>query len=225
MPKTLLIAPRMQGLVAEDEVQLILRSGLDVTPLLGPVTLREVLAEAEEDHDVLWLATHGGSDGLRLADGIWAIGDVASFAKGFDVVVLNTCHSLSIAQLLQRESGAHVIFTVGEAQDRTAIQVGARLAWGLVNLRTVREAYEYARPAGNTTYLYLEGRTQMTHGSDEWQALSAQIAEIKLLISRDVALLYSRVWLLERIIVALIIIVGVLVLMESWVLFRLTGGL
>ncbi len=225
MPKILLIAPRSTGLVVEDEVQDILRSGLDVTPILGTVTLQEILDDSGE-YDILWIAAHGGPDGVRLSDDqLWRTDELIDYAKDFALIVLNTCSSLEIAQGISNRWGAGVICTIADVGDRDAGRVASRFARALATTGDASQAYEYAKRGATKTYLYVGGRYTMIDSSERQLAakideLSKQVAKIELMLNRDMALLASRLWLLERVVAA---VVG-LSLLESWlIIFWLRG--
>ena len=224
MPKILLIAPRSTGLVVEDEVQDILRSGLDVTPILGTVTLQEILDDSGE-YDILWIAAHGGPDGVRLSgDQLWRTDELIDYAKDFALIVLNTCSSLEIAQGISNRWGAGVICTIADVGDRDAGRVAARFARALSTTGNPSDAYEYAFRGANQTYLYVGERRTMDNKQDlsaKIDELSRQVTKIEIMLNKDITLLASRVWLLERIVVGLI----VLSLLESWLIIYWMRGI
>ena len=168
----LLIAPRTNLLYAEEEVQSIMRSGLEVTPLIGNVTHIDVLREVEKSYDVLWLCTHGTEDGIELSDGILNVSLlVALVREKFKLIVLNTCVSWKVAQMIQNETSAEVIATVIEVPDREAFQTGTIFARELARVSNSEMAYYKARPGNNRTYIRLAGRTvvneKQSSGVDE----------------------------------------------------------
>lgn len=156
----LLIAPRTNLLYAEEEVQSIMRSGLEVTPLIGNVTHIDVLREVEKSYDVLWLCTHGTEDGIELSDGILNVSLLVALVRGkFNLIVLNTCVSWKVAQMIQNETSAEVIATVIEVPDKEAFQTGTIFARELAKVSNPEMAYYKARPGNNRTYIRLAGRT------------------------------------------------------------------
>lgn len=160
--KVLLVAPRTDLVYVDEEVQAIMRSGLDVTPLFGKVTHNDVLREVEKAYDVLWLCTHGSNDGLLLSDGLLQTSLlVALVREKFKLIFLNTCKSYEVAQMIQNETSAEVIATIIEVPDREAFQTGAIFARELAQVANFEKAYYRSRPGSNRTYLRLAGRTAM----------------------------------------------------------------
>lgn len=180
--KVLLVAPRTDLLLVNDEVEDILRSGLSVTPLTrSRVNSDDVIREARNDNfDVLWLSTHGGEYvkntgqlvrdlkqvrplpnhetdyGVQLSDGIMPISELVALVRGrFRLVVLNTCDNLLIAQQLQEEANVAVICTLLAVPDRQAYQTGSHFAHHLADTGNFVTAYRRSKPGGNRTYLYL----------------------------------------------------------------------
>lgn len=140
-------------------MQAILRSGLQVTPLLGTVEHDDLVNEVHGGYAVLWLATHGNAEGVLLSDGILPASLLTSLARdSFDLVVLNTCNSIATAQMLQNETGAEVIATIMEVPDREAFQTGALFARALAQSGDSETAYQRAKPGANRTYVRLAGK-------------------------------------------------------------------
>jgi hypothetical protein len=121
--RVLLVAPRTDLKLVDEETQDILRSGLDVTPLVGEVTSRELLREIRAGaYDVLWLATHGEKQanvlgatkyGILLSDGYLDSSELVAQVRGkFSLVYLNTCTSFKIAQAIQEEANVTVVGTL-----------------------------------------------------------------------------------------------------------------
>lgn len=157
MKRVLLVAPRTDLLAVDAEIQDVMRSGLIVTPLIGNVTSTELLREIRSGkYDVLWLATHGDGNGIQLSDGMFSASELVPQVRGrFSLVVLNSCSSLNIAQLLQEEANVGVICTLIDVPDRQAYQTGSRLASALSQSVNVVDAYLASKPGNNRSYLYL----------------------------------------------------------------------
>ncbi len=128
--KALLVAPRTDLTYADAEVQEVLRSGLKVTPLIGTVNYRNFAHElAAPFYDILWLCTHGTDEGIWLSDGAISASLLTPLVRDrFRLIVLNTCTSIGVAQMLQNESSSDIIATIIEVPDRDAFQTGALLA-------------------------------------------------------------------------------------------------
>jgi len=203
--KVLLVAPTQADLPSQiDEVQSIISSGLTVHPLLGQVRHTDMLrAMVDGRYDVLWLATHGSNEGVALSDGILSASLLTSMVRGrVRLVVLNTCSSIQAAQMIQQESGAAVICTVTDVQDREASQTGALLARALADTGKIEIAYERSRPGENRTYVLLAARGKRSvSDSDVVGRLSAEMGELtKALyeLRSELALLKQRLEQLER---------------------------
>ena len=163
----LLIAPRTDLLYVEEEVQGILRSGLTVTPLLGNVTHADVLREVEKSYDVLWLCTHGNEEGVLLSDGVLNASLLVALVRDkFNLIVLNTCESFRVAQLVQNETSAEVVATVLSVPDKEAFQTGTIFARELAKTGDFERAYYAARPGSNRTYVRLAGKTMHNDAND-----------------------------------------------------------
>lgn len=162
-PDVLLVAPRTNLLSVDAEVQAILRSGLNVTPMLGTVEHDDLVNEMQTPKRVLWLCTHGSKEGVLLSDGILEASLLTSLARDtFDLIVLNTCDSIGTAQMLQNETGAEIIATITETPDREAFQTGAIFARALAQTNGDSEAAYYrAKPGGNRTYVRLAGKKKL----------------------------------------------------------------
>ena len=182
--RVLLVAPRSNLLEVEAEIEDVMRSGLTVDPLIGNVTRTALLRRMREhDYDVLWLATHGSADGVQLSDGILSASALVQQVRDrFTLVVLNSCSSLSIAQLLQEEANTGVICTLIDVPDVQAYQTGSRLSSALAESSTVVEAYLASKPGGNRSYLYLPA---LSASQDSIDTLIAALNELKAEMVKD----------------------------------------
>ena len=188
--RVLLVAPQTDLLYVAEEVEEIMRSGLLVTPLLGTVTIRQLIREIRAgSYDLLWFATHGSEEGLLLSDGEMSAGElVALVRERFRLVVLNSCRSLGIAQLLQEEGNVDVICTIVDIPDRRAFQTGALLANALYKSGDIGVAYRLSKPGENRFYLYLTALlpTQATIAAiaKRLQQMGEEIAALRVQIGR-----------------------------------------
>lgn len=155
--RVLLVAPRTDLLMADEEVEDVIRSGLTVTPLLGRVTATQLIREIKSGQfDALWFATHGSAGGIQLTDGLITAEELIPLARErFRLVVLNTCASLQVAQMIQEEAEVDVVCTISEVPDRQAYQTGSLFASALSKSPNVAAAYMRSKPGGNRLYLYL----------------------------------------------------------------------
>ncbi len=176
--RVLLVAPRTGLLLVEEEVEDITRSGLTVDLMLGSVTSLDLIRRLKQrEYDVLWLATHGDKDGVLLSDGLFSASELVPQVRDrFSLVVLNSCSSLAVAQLLQEEANVSVICTLLEVPDRQAYQTGSRLASALGETNNLAVAYRASKPGNNRSYLYL---ATLTPSQDSIDSLIGEIRELR----------------------------------------------
>lgn len=163
--RVLLVAPRTNLLLADEEVQDVVNSGLDVARLLqGEINQVELTREIRRGNfDVLWFCTHGTEQGVQLSDGLLTISALTQLVRGrFNLVVLNSCSSVYAAQQIQNETTAAVVCTIVEIPDMDAYRTGSLFAHALARLGDSRAAYEQSKPGGNRLYLYLAGAAPRT---------------------------------------------------------------
>lgn len=202
--KVLLVAPRTDLLLVDAEVQRVLRSGLDVTPLLGRVTHTTLFDElAASQCNVAWFCTHGSAEGILLSDGLLPTSLLVPLLRNrVDLVILNTCESIAVAQALQNEIHAEIIATIIEVPDQEAFQTGALLATALAETGDVAAAYEQARPGGNRTYIRLAGvmsvrETQRSKNYQGWPSYAEELDEEMVDLIKAVERLLGEVNLLR----------------------------
>lgn len=185
--RVLLVAPRTDLLLADEEVQDVLRSGLEVTPLIGSVTSTELLREIKGgSYDVLWLATHGDKKvnvfgavehGIVLSDGFMQAGELVAQVRGrFSLVFLNTCTSFHIAQQIQEEANVSVVGTILDVPDRQAYQTGSLFASWLASGLTPSQAFRRSKPGGMRVYMYL---VSLEPSQESLDSLLAEIRALK----------------------------------------------
>lgn len=162
--KVLLIAPRSKTLPeienAAETQEVINTAGLDVTLLHGNVNEEKVSrALATNGYDMLWIASHGNEQGIALSNGILQSRTLALYARnsGVRYVFLNSCSSLTTANLIAQEANASVIGTITEVDDAEALRTGVTFARYLGQTQNPRLAYDQSRPLHNTNYVYLSG--------------------------------------------------------------------
>lgn len=203
MLRVLLVAPRTDLKLVDEESQDILRSGLEVTPLIGEVTSRELLREIKSgEHDVLWLATHGETRvdvlnrteyGVVLTDGFMPSSELVAQVRGkFKLVYLNTCTSYHIAQQIQLEANVTVIGTLLDVPDRQAYQTGSIFAGWLAQGLTPAQAYLRSQPGGARIYIWLAA---LEPQQDSIDSLFAEIARLSTKItSMEASMHNERRW-------------------------------
>lgn len=195
--RVLLVAPRTDLLLADEEVQDVLRSGLDVTPMIGNVTSGELLREIKNGQfDILWLATHGqvktnvfnvAEHGIVLSDGFMSAGELVSQVRGrFSLVFLNTCTSFHIAQQIQEEANVSVVGTILDVPDKQAYITGSLFASWLASGLTPSQAYRRSKPGGMRVYMYL---ASLEPSQDSLDSLRAAVLDLIDQLKKEVILL------------------------------------
>lgn len=168
MPKRqqlLIIAPTIAGLpdLPVEAMNLInARAGDDafaVQLLQGDAVDEAALARkiAEQHFDILWFATHGTTEGIALAGSFLGASQLAPYVRTSraELVVLNSCESLQIANQLQQECSCDVVATIGKLDDAAAARTAGMFATNLLRTGDTRTAYELSKPGNNQNYVYL----------------------------------------------------------------------
>ena len=187
--RVLLVAPRTDLLLVDEEVQDILSSGLEVTPMLGTVTQAELTRALRTDpYDVLWLATHGSNAGVVLSDGPLSASALAALVRDrIKTVILNSCESLMVAQQIQNETAAEVVATVAPVPDAEAYRTGSLFADWLARTGDVAAAFQSSRPGGNRIYVHLAntGRSVVENKGAQAGGLSGKVDRIERILDGD----------------------------------------
>lgn len=160
--RVLLVAPHIGDLPgATQEVYAVERAVGLLVERLPPDARRRELMQALRPHAcfaVLWMATHGANDGVQLnADDFLPGNDLIALVRGSGLqgVVLNSCASTALAELLHDETGVDVVCTLAEVVDLSAFQTGALFAQALGETGDFRAAFDVARPGGAPTFRYI----------------------------------------------------------------------
>lgn len=132
----------------------------EATVLRGTVRDQDIAATiVENDFEIIWFIAHGSHEGVLLSDGVLSPEALVQYVRANDtrLCVLNTCASEEIAMQIATQSGADVICTIGQVDNKDALRLGQLLAGELAYCETYREAYELiASPDSN--YRYYEAR-------------------------------------------------------------------
>lgn len=161
MVRVLLVAPHMENLagVAQEIFAIERVPGLAVERLAPDAQRRELLqALRRRETDVLWFATHGDDAGVMLSEtDVLAADDLIGLVRGAGLfgMVLNSCTSVRLAEMVHDATGVDVVCTVADAPDLTAWQVGVLFAQHLGESRDFRAAFELARPGGPVLFRYV----------------------------------------------------------------------
>jgi hypothetical protein len=189
-----MVAPHLADLPGvEREIYTVERTaGLLVDRLPPDARHRDLVEKIQGGcYDVLWLATHGMSEGVLLCDDeVLTAGELAALVlrSGVRGVVLNTCSSDEIAESLHDETGADVVCTVVDVLDRMAYQTAALFGEHLGMTGDFRAAFDAARPGRERLYRYIPEyrRTLLIMGpernifsSEELRAIYDAISDIR----------------------------------------------
>lgn len=161
MVRVLLVAPHMENLagVAQEIFAIERMPGLAVERLAPDVRRREIVAALRKrEHDVLWFATHGDEAGVALSEtDVLPADDLVGLVRGAGLfgLVLNSCASVRIAEMVHDATGVDVVCTVADAPDLAAWQVGVLFAQYLGESGNFRTAFDLARPGGPALFRYV----------------------------------------------------------------------
>jgi hypothetical protein len=243
--RVLLVAPHMSELVGvADEVYAVERTpGLAVTRLPPTLRRRELLqALCTQVFAVLWLATHGASDGVWLGeDDLLAGGDLVSMVRGAGLcgVMLNTCESAALAEMMHDATGVDVVYSVQATPDLSAFQMGVLFARHLGETGDFRAAFDRSRPGDAASFRYIpEYREALVvaperyvFSTDELRTIYEAINEVRQRLSVvEVELRYVRQDLdsrrgeLRAPAQWVIVLVGLLMSLGLFVLLYVVGG-
>lgn len=178
--KTLLIAPEIEAMplhYQNAEIQAVLASGLPVTSVLGHVDSTRFLEVIDRNgHELLVFITHGTRQGVMLSDGLLPSDMLTTAIRDkFDMVLLNTCDGIEVAQMLQNECNTSVLCTVGEADDRQAFYTGSRFVRELARGKSYFDAYKQSKPGNNKLYVFLAGRASRLSMREMQNGLTTEI--------------------------------------------------
>lgn len=207
MIRVLLIAPHIPDLpeVANEVYAIERLPGLAVERMAPTMQRRELLQALYAcPYDVLWFATHGTPDGIMLGPTDLLSGsDLVSMVRSARLfgVVINTCHSVALAELLHDATGVDVVCSVQATPDLSAFQMGVLFARQLGVTGDFRAAFDLARPGGASIFRYVpEYRETLvvaperyTFSTDELRTIYEAINDVRQRLSIvEVELRYVR---------------------------------
>lgn len=179
----------------DTEVQAVIRSGLDVTPVWGDVNSTQFLEIVERNgHELLILITHGTRQGIMLSDGLLPSEMlVGAIRDKFDMVLLNTCDGIEVAQMIQNECNTGVICTVGEVDDRQAFYTGSQFARELGRGNSYFDAYKRSRPGHNKLYVFLAGRASKLSMQEMKENITVELRQLEDRINEKMDLRFKAI--------------------------------
>lgn len=158
--KTLVIAPKTDLLLVDDEVQQVINL-LGAKVLNGSqATLHGLLTMLREPFDILWFATHGNEQGIYMEDGPLNASELTTMVRscGASLTVFNTCASRPVALTIHDELQTEFVCTIKKVPDRMAFITGTVFAQKIADGLDFYAAYEAAKPGQNSTYTFLPAK-------------------------------------------------------------------
>jgi len=182
-PTVALIAPDTDAEAVGREVRAV-TAALPTSPLVGTVTVLDVIHLLQRKWDVVWLATHGTLDGVQLSDGLLTTAMLIQLVRssGARLVVLNTCESETAALHISTQTQASVIATIGPVGDSAALITGSLLATNLAAGMSPGDAFDRSRPGDvglSQRYRFFEGSAEDAVESSLETRLSLMERDIK----------------------------------------------
>ena len=145
----------------------------DAVRLVGVVRDSDIAQAVQEGpYDLVWIASHGGDQGVLLSDGMLSIAGVGQYLRtsGARLCFINTCDSENVALSIISSGAADMICTIGEVGDNDATRLGILLAGELGRSDDFYEAYLAVRPEGGKYRYYRAGPSAPTrrHLGDDY---------------------------------------------------------
>lgn len=131
-------------------------------------TVRSVdIAEAvsENRFDIIWFLGHGNAEGIELSDGLLDVTGLVQFVRKSEssLCVLNTCASENVAIDVSAQSGADVICTITEVDNKDAIRLGHLLAGEIATTSSYQEAFDIIATPGSDYRYYEAGKVARSY--------------------------------------------------------------
>lgn len=134
---------------------------MDATVLRGIVRSIDIAeAVAGNRFDIVWYLGHGNAGGIELSDGLLDVAGLVQFVRigESSLCVLNTCESEDVAIDVSAQSGADVICTITEVDNKDAIRLGHLLAGEIATTDSYRDAFDIVATPGSNYRYYDAGR-------------------------------------------------------------------
>lgn len=168
--RILLVAPAQENLNLAVEINGVVNSHAHEVHLLsGTVVEQDVERECSEgSYEILWFASHGGPEGIALSDGqMLTVEALVPYVRqsGAELVFINTCSSLELANNISQQTGADIICTIRNVPDRMAMRTGVSFSKQLAKGYDYRSAYENSKPGNNRVYLYITNAGSARQGA------------------------------------------------------------
>ena len=171
----------------------------EATILRGTVRDQDIAASiVENDFEIIWFIAHSNNDGVLLSDGILDTTALIQYVKAdsISLCILNSCDSEEVAIQIASQSGADVICTIDQVDNKDALRLGQLLAGELAYCETYREAYELI-VSPDSKYRYYEARGQYrSYRSEHDDELLRMIYRM----DSDIRILRWSVWVILAIV-------------------------
>lgn len=188
----LLIAPKASNLTYQvPELRAVLQSDYRVTPLVGNVTIGDIVAAFVRNYDIVWFIGHSDETGITLSDGKLLVADLAPLAKNSRLLILNSCESVEVAGKIRDATSLDVIAYLGEAEDRSAFRFGATFIQNLKRYgNNFKKAFDESVMSSDTDYVFLR--------SGRWALMVDDLTKAMFELKTEIALLTQRMTTVER---------------------------
>lgn len=161
---------------------------MEATVLRGTVRSHDVSeAVVGNNFDVIWYLGHGTKEGIMLSDGLLGIAGLVQYVRigESSLCVLNTCESEEVGIDISAQSGADVICTITEVDNKDAIRLGHLLAGEIATTSSYQEAFDIIATPGSDYRYYEAGKVARSYrreADDELLRLVYRLdAEVRLL--------------------------------------------
>lgn len=154
----LIIYPNSQGLAySGNEVSQIINTLQDSILLSGHITHSDIMLQARNLYDIVWVIGHMDENGILLSDGYLSTQDFIQYFRRNKpkLIVLNVCQSVEVALDLHEELQSTIIATIADIEDSLAYATGAQLAHSLSQGSTAWDAYQDSKPGNNLEYRFI----------------------------------------------------------------------
>lgn len=188
----LLIAPTEPDLTYQaEELKSILQSDNFVTPLVGVVTLVDVINALKKHYEVVWFVGHSSEISLALTDGALLVRDLAPLVRNSRLLILNSCRSVDMAGKIRDATSLDVIAHLGEADDRSAFRFGATFIQNLKHSGgNFKKAFDASVESGSTDYVFLR--------AGRWSLMVDDLTKAMFELKTEIALLTQRITTVEK---------------------------
>ena len=186
----LLIAPTSNLSYQADELRTVLQSGYYVKPLVGTVTVADLMTAMQRHYDIIWYAGHSDDSGWLLSDGKLTNSDISPLVANSRLVLLNSCSSITTASKMRDATSVDVIAHLGDVDDKSAFRFGATFIQNLKRHgENFKRAFDASVDPGDSNYVFMR--------AGRWSNMVDDLTRVMFELKTEIALLTQRVTMLE----------------------------